>query len=973
MSGHDQSGDSLSRVGGSGAESADRDLLQRTAQAAWIVLLGLPCFFVVDLWRSAPRLGVLTGLKLVAAVLAAATILAPRRDALHPWARQIALLAFTAFCLITAASGIVSNDPWTTPFLCGAVTFSVGMTFPWGVGMQGAAVAVASLAILWNVQSVGGGPAAQSYALAGVAVAFLASIASAFNLGDQVRARTRARTALRESETRYRTLFDSMDAAVLLMDGDRFVDCNLAAVRLIGVASRDEIIGKTPLDFAPPRQPGGMDSAEMVRGTLSAAAEQGTRLFEWQAMRPNGETFVAEVRLTPFTLGDRRLFQATAFDITQRKHDEDVLRAAQARLEFMVENAGVGFWDWDLRTGETHYSASWRRQLGYAEDEFRGSWEEWWEVLHPGDRERAIVAVRSAVGGAGKYETEFRLRNRDGSYRHVLSRGVLLRTADGQPARILGAHVDITERKQLEDALRRSEEQYRHLVEDITEVIYAVDQHGTVTYMSPVAESLFATAPAAVVEQHFSRFVFPADLPQVAEWFRDALCGRPAPRDHRIVTPSGEVRWVRNHSRPIVENGEIVGLRGVLTDVTERKRMEEDIVALNQSLERRVAARTEELTAAVEQLRLQGAALESAADSIMITDREGRITLVNPAFTRITGYTAAEALGQNPRLLKSGEHDAAFYQLMWQTIQAGRVYRSEITNRRKDGRLYHADLVIAPVRDPQGEITHFVEIEHDITERKQADAELRQAQKLEAIGRLAGGVAHDFNNLLAIIGGCAQFILRSLPADDQSFADAQHIIETVDRGVRLVRQLFTFGRRGPIDAQPVNLTDLITETEPMLRLVLGTQIPLRMHCAPDLAPVRVDRSQIEQIVMNLVGNARDALVAGGEPAAGQVVTIETANVDLAHWPHAIPEGVRPGHYVVLVVSDNGPGMLVEVRDHVFEPFFTTKDFGKGTGLGLATVYGIVKQHGGYIACTSEPGRGTRFEIYFPRDDRGATR
>ncbi len=250
---------------------------------------------------------------------------------------------------------------------------------------------------------------------------------------------------------------------------------------------------------------------------------------------------------------------------------------------------------------------------------------------------------------------------------------------------------------------------------------------------------------------------------------------------------------------------------------------------------------------------------------------------------------------------------------------------------------------------------------------KTTEAQLRQAQKLEAIGRLAGGVAHDFNNQLTVIKGYLQFLLKKLSTDDPRRADAERVDTTVDKCTRLVRQLLSFSRLQPLDTRSLALNELVGEMEPMLRLLLGEQIVLRVHTAPGLWRIRADRGRIEQVLMNLASNARDALAP-----TGGTLTLETANVQAHAFESQVVGGkVEPGAYVMLAVSDVGPGMPPEVRERIFEPFFTTKEVGKGTGLGLATVFGIVKQHRGYIACDSTLGEGTTFRIYFPRDPHDA--
>jgi len=361
-----------------------------------------------------------------------------------------------------------------------------------------------------------------------------------------------------------------------------------------------------------------------------------------------------------------------------------------------------------------------------------------------------------------------------------------------------------------------------------------------------------------------------------------------------------------------------------------------------------------------QRFRLQGAALESAANSIMITGRDGRIVWTNPAFTAMTGYTAEDAEGENPRVLKSGRHEDAFYEEMWETILSGRVWDGEIINRRKDGSLYTEEMTITPVRDEAGAISNFIAIKQDISDRKSLEAQLRQAQKMEAVGQLAGGIAHDFNNLLTGIIGYTQ-LLKSRAEEDTGLGDdLRKIGDLAERAASLTRQLLAFSRKQSLRPLVVDLNSLLDRASDMLVRLLGANIELVFEPEPYLWPTRVDPVQIEQVLMNLVVNARDAMPDGG------TLTLELANTELATEQAARQAGVQPGSYVTLSVSDCGHGMDADTVARIFEPFFTTKEVGKGTGLGLPTVYGIITQHGGNVLVFSEPDRGTTFRIYLPR-------
>jgi PAS domain S-box-containing protein len=353
-------------------------------------------------------------------------------------------------------------------------------------------------------------------------------------------------------------------------------------------------------------------------------------------------------------------------------------------------------------------------------------------------------------------------------------------------------------------------------------------------------------------------------------------------------------------------------------------------------------------------------AIEQSADMVLITDSLGVIEYVNPAFEKITGYARAEVVGQTPRILKSGEQSPELYRELWAKIGAGEVYRGVLVNRKKTGESFVVEKTITPVRNAVGRITHFISNDRDISERRRLEAALFQAQKMDAIGLLAGGVAHDFNNLLLVISSYAELMQDSIGPEHRLHRNVQEILSASRRAADLTRQLLAFGRKQTQTLQILNLNTVLHEISRMLPRLIGEDVELTIAPDADLGKVKLDPVQLEQIVMNLAANARDAMPAGGK------LTITTHNVELGDAYVQTRTVVPPGQYVLLEVSDNGHGIDAEHLPHIFEPFFTTKEKGKGTGLGLATVYGIVKQSGGFIWVYSELGLGTTFRIYFPR-------
>ena len=363
---------------------------------------------------------------------------------------------------------------------------------------------------------------------------------------------------------------------------------------------------------------------------------------------------------------------------------------------------------------------------------------------------------------------------------------------------------------------------------------------------------------------------------------------------------------------------------------------------------------------AEQSLRQLSCAVEQSADTIFVTNSEGIIEYVNPAFEALTGYSRQEVTGKTQNILKSHLQVPVLYRELWETIRSGGVSRGIVVNHKKNGELYYVDESISPIRDAVGHITHFVSNGRDYTERLRLEAQLLQSQKMDAVGRLAGGVAHDFNNLLTIITSYSELALDSVIPGSITQTRIQEILSAARRAADLTRQLLAFSRQQPQALRVAELNPVVTGIVRTLHRLIGEDIELNFVPREGLGRVRLDPVQIEQILLNLAANSRDAMPQGGR------LTIQTSDVFLDERYADRKKAIIPGgRYSVLTVSDNGAGISADHLSHVFEPFYTTKPAGEGTGLGLATVYGIVKQNHGYVWVYSEPGMGTTFKIYLP--------
>ncbi len=512
--------------------------------------------------------------------------------------------------------------------------------------------------------------------------------------------------------------------------------------------------------------------------------------------------------------------------------------------------------------------------------------------------------------------------------RHLLAIGELKREIASQKE-------SLQEKETALDALQDSEKRYRRLFQSAKDGILILDADtGKVVDANPfLLQSLGYTYDALCGQYIWDLGVF-KDIAASKEAFKtlqDNEYIRYA--DLPLETLSGQpidVEFVSNVY--LVDHRKVIQCN--IRDITARKGAE------------------------AERKRLM-AAIEQAGDAIVITDAQGTMQYVNPAFERTSGYTSEEVVGLNPRILKSGGQDETFYRNLWDTISGGKIWSGTMVNKGKDGKLYTEETTISPIRDHSNRIVNYVAVQRDITEHLHLTAQLQQAQKMEAVGLLAGGVAHDYNNMLSVILGYTELALGKVDKAESLHTDLEQIYKAAMRSTEITRQLLTFARKQLINPVVLNLNHNVQSMLKMLERLIGEDITLVWYPEIGLNPIKMDPTQIDQLLANLCVNARDAIADVG------MVIIETKNIviDAAYCAHNV--GFVAGEYALLSVSDDGCGMDKETLAHIFEPFFTTKDMGRGTGLGLSTVYGIVKQNNGFINVYSEPGHGTTFKIYLP--------
>ncbi len=756
-------------------------------------------------------------------------------------------------------------------------------------------------------------------------------------IGDKI---DRAEQELRESEQKYRRLTDNMQDVIWQMTPDLvFTYVSPSDKKQRGYEAY-EVLGRSVWEFITPvsQEHARKKYAERIRG-LAENKKINDTVYQVEQIRKNGTTVWTELLSTPLLDSEGNLiaFQGVTRDITERKKLEEAIRATIARLKEAQRLARIGSWELDLVTKQLFWSDEVYRIFEIEPGEFGGSYEAFLALIHPEDRERVDRAYTDSLANKTPYEIVHRLLFPDGRVKYVQERREHSCDAAGVALRSVGTVQDITELTQAQLRLEKERTHLRTLLQTIPDLIWLKNPDGIYLTCNARFERLFGAKEAEIVGKTDYDFV-DDDL---ADFFREhdriaMAAGKPSINEEWLTfADDGHRELAETIKTPMYDSdGSLIGVLGVARDITAARKAEET--------EKRLAT-----------------AIEHAAEAVIITDATGIIQYVNPAQGILSGYSLDELVGQTPNVLKSDFHDGNFYKQLWDTIGVGTVWSGRFINKKKDGTEYHEDASISPVYDKSDNLTNFVVVEHDVTKQLALQEQLFQAQKMETIGTLAGGISHDFNNLLQPIMGYTELLMMEKKQGDPELDRLQKIYDAGKRGADLIKGLMLFSRKVEPEFGSVDLNHEIVQARTLLSQTIPKTIKIDLRLSDDLKTVQADPSQIGQVVMNLGVNARDAMPDGG------TLTIATTNVQLDKEYCDTHLEAKPGSYVLLVVSDTGKGMDKETLSHIFEPFYTTKEKGKGTGLGLATVYGIVKKHDGHILCYSEPGNGTTFTIYFP--------
>jgi PAS domain S-box-containing protein len=607
----------------------------------------------------------------------------------------------------------------------------------------------------------------------------------------------------------------------------------------------------------------------------------------------------------------------------------------------LIELSPQAVWMTDPRGQNIYSNHYWHEFSGLSLEQTAGFG--WITALHPEDAERGRAEWTAAVARGESFENEVRFRRRDGEYRWHMTRAFPLKDAAGRVIRWIGMAIDIHDRKTAVASVAEANERTLLALESAGAGTWDYyPKTGKVKGSARTLEMFKAPAGTEPTPDLFIDRIHPKDRDRVLEMIRRTMDPQIAGSydcDYRIVWPCGTVRWLFAKGTCLFHGEgtarEAVRISGIVVDVTERKEAEQ------------------------ERTRLL-AALHNSPDFIGITDVWGKVLFLNRAGQEMVGLRDdADALSKTAYDFLRPEEQSILDTEILPQILAGKVWEREFSMRHfVTGKPILVETRVFGIYNENGRLANMANLSRDISHRKEMEEQLRLAQKMEAVGRLAGGIAHDFNNLLTVIRGAAEVLEERWEKADPSQEVVKEISDAAERASALTEQLLAFGKRQMVRPRAIDLNRVIERMQSMMKRLAGEDIQLKIRLERDPWKVKMDPIQADQILINLTANARDAMPHGG------VIHIRTLNRLLPHADDTT--NLKPGHYVCLSFSDSGRGMDAETLSRIFEPFFTTKEPGNGTGLGLSTVYGIVQQSGGEISVRSQPGRGASFTLYFPR-------
>jgi two-component system, cell cycle sensor histidine kinase and response regulator CckA len=778
-------------------------------------------------------------------------------------------------------------------------------------------------------------------------------------LVENLHERERIESALRESESRFKTLAEATFEGIALIDNDKLVDVNDQLAGMLGW-ERGELIGAMVDALVAP------ECRDAVQEALSANLLEP---YESAIVRKDGTRVHVESRARMMQTGGQQMRLTAIRDITERKQAEEVLRAQEERLRSAMEAAQQGWFDLNVQTGQVIVSPEYARIIGYEPSEYKMSLREWINTIHPEDRNAVLEAYKEWVETADTRTIEYRCQTKAGDWKWIRSTGRIVSfDAENKPLRITGTHADISQIKRVESALRESLGLYRTLVDASPDAISVTDSQGLLTFASPRALEMFGYSPGDdLTGRSVFDWVSPEDRERALNSMGYVLAERVLnDREYTLIKMDG-TRFMGeiNAAALYSPDGHARGMVLVTRDITERKRAEKELSEKNRQLNETVI----QLEQARNMLHL---IIESIPVRVFWKDRDSRFLGCNSLFVEDSGLShPQQLLGKDDFAMKWREQAELYRADDFQVMESG-VPKLNIVEPQTTptGSTRWLNTSKVPLRLPGGEVFGVLGVYEDITGQKQAEEErrrledrLQRAEKMEALGTMAGGVAHDLNNVLGIVVGYSELLLKRMDGSDSMRSRVEQIFKGGVRAAAIVEDLLTLTRRGVPCKAVLNLNDIVADCSrsPEFAKIVSDypKVELKTDLEADLLNTSGSVVHVVKSLMNLVTNAAEAMPNGG------VVTIETHNQYLDK-PVSGYDEVKEGDYVVLSVSDTGDGIPAADLDRIFEPFYTKKVMGRsGTGLGLAVVWGTVKDHEGYINVESEEGKGSAFTLYFP--------
>ncbi len=746
----------------------------------------------------------------------------------------------------------------------------------------------------------------------------------------------KADRALRKSEKLFRVLTETIDDVFWIIDPiiQTVLYVSPAYEKVWGKPLKE--VYKDPGHFREPLHPDDINRLMERFGNLHTKLEGYS--VEYRILTPDGSTRWILERAYPIydETGKPEFMGGICTDITERKNVEEEYE----KFKTISDKSNSGNAISDLDGNLVYLNDSFARMHGYCLSECMGKHV---SMFHTEEQLSTIRASMETLIGKGSFETlELWHKRKDETVFPTLMNGALISDDKGNPQLLSATIIDITEQKKAEQDLHDSEKLFRNLfyIAPDSMAISRVEDGKYIDINEKFTQQTGFTREDSLgrTSLDIGLWVHPEDFQSVHEQIR--LTGKIDNFETQFRLKDGRIR-TGLLSATIVELDKKPHVLGVVKDI-------DDI--------RKAQAEHDRLATAVDQ----------AAERVVITDPDGKIVYVNPAFEISTGYTRDEAIGQYAAIISSGKHDSSFYEDMWKTISGGNVWRGRIINKHKDGYMIHEQSTITPVKDSGGTIVNYVQIATDITAEENLRDQLAQSQKMEAIGTLASGIAHDFNNIVQAIMGYTELVMDDLPVESRAYINLEKVMAAAQRSGEMVKQILTFSRRSTSEVTTIDIGPLTKEGLKFLRAAIPANIEIKENIKPNLGKILANPTQIHQVLMNLCINAAQAIKA---EKGAILVELDQLDLDISFTSYNPP--LLPGKHLRLSVSDTGSGIAPNIVDKIFDPYFTTKESGKGTGLGLSVVHGILVSYNGAITVNSDPGKGATFCVYFPVvDDPG---